>query len=69
MSRADIAPFIGHLQRHAHEPHFKHLKVLIGVLRFCKRVNTGLLYKKLVAPVRMVFFFPPADALTRSMKT
>eukprot|EP00975_Prorocentrum_lima_P051296 10744913-Prorocentrum_lima.AAC.1 len=39
MSRADIAPFIGHLQRHAHEPQNKHLKVIKRVLRFRKRVK------------------------------
>eukprot|EP00975_Prorocentrum_lima_P048650 10178488-Prorocentrum_lima.AAC.1 len=39
MSRADIAPFIGHVQRHAHKPQNKHLKVINRVLRFCKRVK------------------------------
>eukprot|EP00975_Prorocentrum_lima_P049365 10327539-Prorocentrum_lima.AAC.1 len=54
MSRADIAPFIGHLQRHAHKPQNKHLKVISRVLRFCKRVNTGMFYRKLFAPISMV---------------
>eukprot|EP00975_Prorocentrum_lima_P015243 3231316-Prorocentrum_lima.AAC.1 len=49
-SRAGIAPFIGHLQRHAHNPQNKHLMVINRVLRFCKRVSAGMFYKKLVAP-------------------
>eukprot|EP00975_Prorocentrum_lima_P011781 2506092-Prorocentrum_lima.AAC.1 len=54
MSRADVAPFIGHLQRHAHKPQNTHVQVINRVLRFCKRVNTGMFYKKLVAPTRIV---------------
>eukprot|EP00975_Prorocentrum_lima_P028445 5977698-Prorocentrum_lima.AAC.1 len=52
MSRADTTPFIGHLQRHAHKPQSKHLQVINRVLRL--RVSTGIFYKKLVAPVRIV---------------
>eukprot|EP00975_Prorocentrum_lima_P053577 11241854-Prorocentrum_lima.AAC.1 len=52
MSRADVLPLIGDLQRHAHKPRHEHLKVINCVLRFCKRVNTGMFYKRLVAPIR-----------------
>eukprot|EP00975_Prorocentrum_lima_P035398 7433582-Prorocentrum_lima.AAC.1 len=41
MSRADIAPFVGYILRHAHKPKNKHLKFINRVLRYCKRVKTG----------------------------
>eukprot|EP00975_Prorocentrum_lima_P052122 10917130-Prorocentrum_lima.AAC.1 len=63
MSRADIALFFGHLQRHAHKRHNRYLKIINCVLRNSKRVKTGMFYKKLVAPFRMVVV---ADAAYRS---
>eukprot|EP00975_Prorocentrum_lima_P026948 5667269-Prorocentrum_lima.AAC.1 len=49
MSRADIAPFAGYTQRHAHQSKNKHLKFINHVLRYCKRVKSGMYFKKLVA--------------------
>eukprot|EP00975_Prorocentrum_lima_P050575 10593171-Prorocentrum_lima.AAC.1 len=50
MSRADIAPFFGHLQRHAHKPQNKHLKAINGVLRFCKRVKSRHVLQEACCP-------------------
>eukprot|EP00975_Prorocentrum_lima_P059363 12445525-Prorocentrum_lima.AAC.1 len=54
MSRTYIAPFVGYMQRHAHQPKNKQLKFINRVLRSCKRVRTGMYCKKFVAPVRVV---------------
>eukprot|EP00975_Prorocentrum_lima_P002463 541706-Prorocentrum_lima.AAC.1 len=54
MSRADIAPCVGFMQRQAHKPKNKHLKCINRVLRYCKRVKTGMYFKKCVDPVRVV---------------
>eukprot|EP00975_Prorocentrum_lima_P029347 6162852-Prorocentrum_lima.AAC.1 len=54
MSRTDIAPFLGFMQRQAHKPKNAHLRYINCVLRYCKRVKTGMHFKKLVAPVRIV---------------
>eukprot|EP00975_Prorocentrum_lima_P066416 12909075-Prorocentrum_lima.AAC.1 len=42
MSHADIAPFVGFMQRQAHKRKNKHLKFIMCVLRYCKRVKTGM---------------------------
>eukprot|EP00975_Prorocentrum_lima_P071512 12938116-Prorocentrum_lima.AAC.1 len=63
MSRADIAPFVGFSQRHAHQPKNKHLRYINRVSRYCKRVKTGMYFKTLVVPVRVVVV---ADAAYRS---
>eukprot|EP00975_Prorocentrum_lima_P049719 10406845-Prorocentrum_lima.AAC.1 len=41
-------------ERHVHKPKNKHLKFINRVLRYCKGVETGMYFKKLVAPVRVV---------------
>jgi len=53
-TRADIAPFIGYLQRIAKKPNNEHIRMANKVLRYCRRVKTGLYFKKLTSPVRMV---------------
>jgi len=53
-TRADIAPFIGYLQRIAKKPNNGHIRMANKVLRYCRRVKTGLHFKKLMSPVRMV---------------
>eukprot|EP00975_Prorocentrum_lima_P010697 2271295-Prorocentrum_lima.AAC.1 len=58
-----MAPFVGYMQRHAHQPKNKHFKFINRVLRYCKRVKTGTYFKKLVAPVRVVAV---TDAACRS---
>eukprot|EP00975_Prorocentrum_lima_P020939 4406670-Prorocentrum_lima.AAC.1 len=63
MRRADRAPFVGYMQRHTHQPKNKHLKFINRVLRYCKRVKTGMCFKRLVALVRAVVV---ADAAYRS---
>eukprot|EP00975_Prorocentrum_lima_P068926 12923291-Prorocentrum_lima.AAC.1 len=54
MSRSDIARLVGFVQRQAHKPKNRHLKYNNRVLRYCKRVKTGMHFKELVAPVRVV---------------
>eukprot|EP00975_Prorocentrum_lima_P051740 10836592-Prorocentrum_lima.AAC.1 len=51
------------MKRHAHQPKNKHLKFINRVLRYSKRVKTGMHFKKFVAPVRVVVV---ADAAYRS---
>ena len=53
-TRADIAPFIGYLQRVAHEPVIDHVKKANHILRYVRRVKCGLHYRKLVPPLKMV---------------
>eukprot|EP00975_Prorocentrum_lima_P001887 410842-Prorocentrum_lima.AAC.1 len=54
MSRADIVPFVGYIQRHAHQPKNKHLKFIHRVLHYCKRAKTGMYFKKCFVLVRFV---------------
>eukprot|EP00975_Prorocentrum_lima_P054570 11442554-Prorocentrum_lima.AAC.1 len=49
--------------RHAHQPHNLHLEIINRALRYCKSVNTGMLYKKLAAPMCMAVV---ADVACRS---
>eukprot|EP00975_Prorocentrum_lima_P035781 7524753-Prorocentrum_lima.AAC.1 len=63
MSRADIAPFVGYMQRHTHQPKNKHLKFINRVLRYCTRVKAGMYFRKCVALVRVVVL---ADAAYHS---
>ena len=53
-TRADICPFIGHLQRVAHRPTIEHARRANKILRYVKRIKSGLCYKKLTAPLRIV---------------
>ena len=42
MTRADIAPFVGYLQRAAQPPLNNHAKLINKVLIYCKRVSSGI---------------------------
>ena len=54
-TRADIAPFIGYLQRGAHKPTRQHLQQANKVLRHLKnQPKVGIMYRKLQGPLRMV---------------
>ncbi len=53
-TRADIAPFIGNLQRAASKPKIRHLRLANRVLRYCRRVPTGLIFRKLKPPLKVV---------------
>ncbi len=53
-TRADIAPFVGFLQRNTHDPRIRHLRQINRVLAYCKRVSTGIRFKKLQPPLRLV---------------
>ena len=53
-TRADIAPFIGYLQRVAHEPVIDHVKKANHILRYVRRVKCGLCYRRLMPPLKMV---------------
>ena len=66
MTRADIAPFIGYLQRAAQKPQNKHIRMINKVLRYCKRVGTGILFRRLQPPVKLVVV---ADAAYQSNET
>ena len=47
MTRADIAAHVGYLQRLARKAQRKHLLIINTVLKYCKRVSTGIKYVKL----------------------
>ena len=47
MTRADMAPSMGYMQRVAHKPLNKHDNMINTVLRYCKRVSTGILFRYL----------------------
>lgn len=47
MTRADIAAYVGYLQRLARKPRRKHLHQINAVLKYCKRQSTGIMYRKL----------------------
>ena len=54
-TRADIAPFIGFLQRGAQKPTRQHLRQANKILKYLKaHPNVGILYQKLQGPLRMV---------------
>ena len=53
-TRADIAPFIGYLQREAHKPTIHQVKQANKVLRYVRRVKSGIIYKRLTPPLKMV---------------
>ena len=53
-TRADIAPYIGFLQRNAHKPNIGHIQKANMLLRYVRRVNAGILIQKLPPPLRMV---------------
>ena len=54
VTRADISPYVGYLQRNSQAPKVKHLQLINRVLRFCKRKSTGILYRKLPTVPRLV---------------
>ena len=54
MTRADICPFIGYLQRAAQKPLNRHVKLINRVLRYCRRVPSGILFQKLKPPASLV---------------
>ena len=53
-TRADIAPFIGYLQRVAHVPTIAHVKMSNNILRYVRRVKCGLRFTRLTPPLKMV---------------
>ena len=53
-TRADIAPFIGYLQRVAQAPVIDHVKKANHILRYVRRVKCGLYYRMLLSPLKMV---------------
>ncbi len=53
-TRADIALFVGFLQRNTHDPRIRHIININRVLAYCKRVSTGIRFKKLELPLRLV---------------
>ena len=54
-TRADIAPFIGFLQRGANKPTRQHLLQANKILRYLQaNPDVGILYQKLEGPLRMV---------------
>ena len=54
MTRADICPFIGYLQRAAQKPLNRHVRLINRVLRYCRRVPSGILFRRLTPPVTLV---------------
>ena len=52
--RADICPFVGYLQRAAQKPLIRHVRLINRVLRYVRRVPSGILFQRLEPPVRLV---------------
>eukprot|EP00975_Prorocentrum_lima_P055737 11683319-Prorocentrum_lima.AAC.1 len=42
MSRANIGPFMGLLQRHAYKPSNKHFTIINSISQYCKNIKTGM---------------------------
>ena len=53
-TRADICPFVGFLQRAAQKPLIRHVRLINRVLRYVRRVPSGILFRRLEPPVRLV---------------
>ena len=53
-TRADICPFVGFLQRAAQKPLIRHVRLINRVLRYVRRVPSGILFRRLEHPVRLV---------------
>ena len=53
-TRADICPFVGFLQRAAQKPLIRHVRLINRVLRYVRRVPSGMLFQRLVPPARLV---------------
>ena len=47
VTRADISPYVGFLQRLGRKPKRKHLKMINKVLRYCKRRSATICYRRL----------------------
>ena len=47
VTRADIAAHVGYLQRLARKAKLRHIHVINAVLKYCKRVSTGIKFVKL----------------------
>eukprot|EP00959_Pyramimonas_sp_CCMP1952_P162647 3400620-Pyramimonas_sp.AAC.1 len=56
VTRADVAVHIGYLQRHAHEPCWKHARHLNSVVRWIKRKKSSLVYYAVPLPWSVVGF-------------
>ena len=54
MTSADIAPFIGYLQRAASQPRNNRVHMISEVMRYCNRVSTGIVLRRLQPPVKLV---------------
>ena len=50
VTRADVAVHIGYLQRHAHEPCWKHVRHLNSVVRWMKRKSSSFVYYPVPLP-------------------
>ena len=53
-TRADISPYVGYLQRQAQAPKRQHLIMINKIRRYCKKTTTGLWFKRLPRPMRIV---------------
>jgi len=64
VTRADIAAYIGFLQRLARKPKQRHLRMINKVLQYCKRVSTGIKYTKLHHKPRLLIIADSAYQAT-----
>ena len=53
-TRADLSPYIGHLQRIAKAPTCRHALLANKVLRYARRIPAGMLFKSLQPPYNII---------------
>jgi len=53
VTRADIAPYAGYMQRLTGKPKFRHIRMIYKVLKYCKRVSAPITYKRLNTTPRL----------------
>ena len=54
VTRADIAPYVGFMQRLAGKPKFRHIRMINKVLKYCKRVSAPITYKRINTTPRLL---------------
>ena len=53
LTRADIAAYVGYLQRNAQAPTIKHALQANRILKWCKRTPSGILFQRREPPLRL----------------
>ena len=53
-TRADIAPYVGYMQRLAGKPKSRHIRIISKVLKYCKRVSAPITYRRIDTTPRLL---------------